>query len=161
MKKFFSLLFLIPTLLYAGPPAIQNARTNKETDLLSGPGIKNTKVATVSSNTKISAGERQGAWISVLHGKLKGWTYVMNVSFTDKLEPEDSLKKTLAILGREGDSKLVSSTGTRGLDENDLKKAKPNRDEMDKLLTFASSKEEADEFGKEENLTDLLGTQGK
>ncbi|MDO9232389.1 MAG: SH3 domain-containing protein [Methylotenera sp.] len=90
--------------------------------------------------------KKQGAWLQVKTKKSTGWVRLLSV----KRGAATTTNKTAGALavasGRAGTGQVVSTTGVRGLSEQDLKAAKFNESEIKTLESYTLSAEEGRQF---------------
>lgn len=106
------------------------AVTVKEVSLRQTPASDAKTLATVPPGTRVNLVKREGAWVELQAGKNTGWTKFFDI------------RLPVATGGRSGGAQ------TPGLDAAALGKAAPNVQEFSLLLTFASSKQQAQAFAK-------------
>jgi uncharacterized protein YgiM (DUF1202 family) len=90
--------------------------------------------------------KKQGAWLQVKTRKNIGWVRLLSV----KRGATGTTNQTSGILaaasGRAGTGQVVSTTGIRGLSEEELKAAKFNETEVKKLESYTSSADQGRKF---------------
>lgn len=96
---------------------------------------------TIKRNDKVQILSKKGAWLQIKAGASTGWVRLLSVKRGTSTSNEAAGVLGLAS-GRAGTGKVVSTTGVRGLSEEELKDAKFNEEEV-KLLE-ASTVSEAD-----------------
>lgn len=97
--------------------------------------------------------KKNGGWLSIKSGKSSGWVRMLSVrrGTSDKGKNMADSLKTLAT-GRTGTGHVVATTGIRGLDEEELKAAKFNAEELGKVDKFTVSASEAKAFAAQGKL---------
>lgn len=90
--------------------------------------------------------KKQGAWLQVKTKKNTGWVRLLSV----KRGTTGTANQTSGILaaasGRAGTGQVVSTTGIRGLSEQELKAAKFNESEVKKLESYTTSADQGRQF---------------
>lgn len=114
--------------------------------------------ADAKSSGSISRGEsveiikKQGAWLQVKTKKTTGWVRLLSV----KRGSTSSGNQTAGVLavasGRAGTGQVVSTTGVRGLSEEELKAAKFNETEVKTLESYTLSADAGKQFAQAGNL---------
>lgn len=90
--------------------------------------------------------KRDGAWLQIASPK-KGWVKMLSIKRGGAAASGTSLSGVSALAsGRAGTGKIVSTTGIRGLNEENLKNAKFNEKEVKAVEAYKVSKSEADKF---------------
>lgn len=96
--------------------------------------------------------KRDGAWLQIASPK-KGWVKVLSIKKGGTAASGATLTGVAALAsGRAGTGKIVSTTGIRGLNEEDLKNAKFNEKEVKCAESYTVSKVDADKFGAQGKL---------
>ena len=112
-------------------------------------------VATLTKQEKVDIRNRQGGWLYVSSTKGKGWVRMLSVKRGGETRTSIG-KEASGILdvasGRAGTGKVVATTGIRGLNEEQLKTAQFNEDELKKVESYAVSKQDAEHFAQEGRL---------
>jgi hypothetical protein len=112
-------------------------------------------VAQVAEKTSVDVLKRQGAWTQVKSGGQQGWVKLLSLRLGgagDAKKEGDSGVGALLTAARTGSSGVTSSTGVRGLDEEDLKNPHPNPKELEKLKTLAVNAADAKSFAAQGKL---------
>ncbi|OYZ04834.1 MAG: ligand-binding protein SH3 [Methylophilales bacterium 16-45-7] len=95
-------------------------------------------------NESLQILSKKGAWLQVKTKKATGWVRLLSVK---RAGTGNALKGTMDVAtGRAGTGKVVSTTGIRGLSAEELKAAKFNEAEMNKLDGYAVNKSVAQQF---------------
>lgn len=91
---------------------------------------------------------KKGAWLKVKTAKTSGWVRLLSV----KRGAGGSGNQLAGVLdvasGRAGTGKVVATTGIRGLNEEELKKAKYNEAEVKKLESYTQTFQQGNQFAK-------------
>lgn len=96
--------------------------------------------------------KKQGAWLQVKSKKATGWVRLLSVKRSSTGAGNQAAGVLAAASGRAGTGQVVSTTGIRGLSEQDLKAAKFNDLEIKKLESYTQSAEQGSKFARAGNL---------
>ncbi|HNP30939.1 MAG TPA: SH3 domain-containing protein [Nitrospirales bacterium] len=100
--------------------------------------------------------KRKGGWFQVSGKGKAGWVRMLYIRPGDSGEKVSAAKEASGVLGlatgRAGSGNVVAATGVRGLDEEELKEAEFNAQELQTLKTFRTSKKQAQEFANQAGL---------
>jgi len=89
----------------------------------------------------------------VKSAKGKGWVRMLSIRKGDARKGSGSASGVLALAsGRAGTGKVVATTGIRGLNEEELKAARFDEEELKRAESYASSKAEAAKFATQGKL---------
>ena len=110
-------------------------------------------VGTISAGDRVTIVKRDGGWIMISAPK-KGWVRMLSIRRgTSTSAPGTKASDVVALAtGRAGTGKVVASTGIRGLNEEDLKKAQFNEKELKLAESFTVKKNEAEQFAAKARL---------
>jgi hypothetical protein len=107
---------------------------------------------TISRGDNLEIIKKQGAWLQVKSSKNTGWVRLLSV----KRGSATSSNQTSGVLalasGRAGTGQVVSTTGVRGLGEEELKAAKFNEAEIKTLESYTISADQGRKFAQDGNL---------
>ena len=105
------------------------------------------KVAgSISRGDRLDILKKQGAWLQVKSQKSTGWVRLLSVKRGGS-NASDQTSGVLAVAsGRAGTGQVVSTTGIRGLSEQDLKSAKFNEGEVKALEGFTQTAAQGNQF---------------
>ena len=154
MRGCLTLLFLVVVLAASGAGA-EPATTIRSVDLKVRAASDAKTVASLPVNTSVDLVRREGAWVQLRSGKDLGWAKLFDIRLAGANTGSakgggNSLGDVLGLAsGQRGAS---VTTGVRGLDEDMLRRAQPNQAEFDRLVSYASTKEQVDAFLKAGNL---------
>ncbi len=122
-------------------------------------------VGKMARNDKLEILEKKGAWLRVKAPKASGWVRLLSVKRGTSGKPSEAAGVLGVASGRAGTGQVVSTTGVRGLNEEELKSASFNEDEVARLEGYAASAEQARQFassgGLKERRLDYLPKPGK
>ena len=101
---------------------------------------------TLARGAKVDILEKKGAWLKVKAPKASGWVRLLSV----RRGAAGSRNAAAGVLGlasgRTGTGQVVSTTGVRGLSEEDLKHAKFNEEEVKRLEAASIDAAQAQQF---------------
>lgn len=101
---------------------------------------------TLKRNDKVEILAKKGAWLQIKAGKSVGWVRLLSV----KRGTSGSSNEAAGVLGlasgRSGTGQVVSTTGVRGLNEEELKSAKFNEEEIKQLEANTVSEVDGKKF---------------
>lgn len=148
---FFLTLLLVCVLAKTGLAAETGSAI--KADVIKAEPFRDAKtVAALAAGSKVTIVKREGGWILISEPK-KGWVRMLSIR-RGSTSPAGT--KTSSILdlasGRAGTGNVVSSTGIRGLNEEELKKAEFNGKEVELAESFTVNKNEADGFAAKAGL---------
>jgi len=150
--KYLYTLFLCFSLA-APVSAEQIAYTVRSTEIKQQPFSDAPTVARLGENASVNILSRQGGWVKISSGQASGWIKMLSLRYTGTASKKgDTGLQSLINVGRSGSSGITVATGVRGLSEEDLKNARPNPRELEKLQNFAADKSAAAKFASEANL---------
>jgi len=143
-------LVLVAPIVCAEP-----ATTIRAVDLKARAASDAKTIASLPLNTSVDLVRREGAWVQLRSGKDVGWAKLFDIRLAGaNTGPAKGGSNSLGdVLGLASGQRGASvTTGVRGLDEDMLRRAQPNPAEFDKLVSYASTKEQVDAFLKAGNL---------
>ncbi len=109
-------------------------------------------VGTLAVGAPVLIVKRDGAWLQISSPQ-KGWVKMLSIKKGGVAASGATLSGVAALAsGRAGTGKIVSTTGIRGLNEENLKNAKFNEKEVKAAESYTVSKVEADKFGAQGKL---------
>jgi len=133
--------------------AVEYGYTVRSTELKDAPFSDAKTLATLPEKTKVEIISRQGAWLQVKEQQ-QGWVRLLSLRTGEgRATGGDSGLKSLLNLGRSGNTGVTVATGVRGLSEADLKNARPNPQELEKLRQLTVHPAEAQKFAANAKLT--------
>ncbi|HEY3327099.1 MAG TPA: SH3 domain-containing protein [Novimethylophilus sp.] len=144
MKK-----ILITTLALLAATAASAAETGtalKNDSLMAEPYSDARPVGSLTRGDKLDILEKKGAWLKIKTAKNSGWVRLLSVKRGTLGKSNDAAGVLGLATGRSGTGQVVSTTGVRGLSEEDLKAAKFSEDEIRKLEGNGISGAEAQQF---------------
>ena len=144
------IVFCIAAWLVAGAAYAQTGTVVRDTDLKGEPFSDAATLGTVAAQSKVDVLSRRGAWMQVKAEGKQGWVRMLSVRLEGGRAAAgggdaDAIGRLLGFGGRQPGSTTVA-TGVRGLSEEDLKNARPNPAELQKLEQQRTTAEDARSF---------------
>jgi hypothetical protein len=99
--------------------------------------------------------KKQRAWLQVKAKKGSGWVRLLSVKRGVTASSNQAAGVLAVASGRAGTGQVVSTTGVRGLSEQELKAAKFNEEEVKTLESYTLSAEKGRAFAKAANLNSV------
>jgi hypothetical protein len=146
---------LAASILVPSPGFCEPATVIRATELKKDPATDAPTVAPLAEKAKVDALERKGGWTRVkTEAGAEGWVKMLALRYAGAGEAKqgDSGAAQALNIARGGTSGAQATTGVRGLDPEQLAKAKPNPAELKKMEGYAVSKESAAGFAAGANL---------
>lgn len=111
------------------------------------------QVATLAKGDTVEILKKDGGWLQVKSAKGKGWVRMLSIRKGDAKKGSGEAEGLLSLAsGRAGTGKVVATTGIRGLNEEELKAASFNAQELKLDESYAVSKADAQKFAKQGKL---------
>lgn len=138
---------LLFTLLAPLAGAATEAGSALKADEIKAEPFRDAKaVGSLKAGEGVQIVKRDGAWLQISAPK-KGWVKMLSIRKGGAAAAGASLSGVAALAsGRAGTGKIVSTTGIRGLNEEELKNATFNEQEVHALEAYLVSKSEAEKF---------------
>jgi len=150
-KLILSVLLFSAATAHAGESA-----TSIKTDTLRDAPYSDAKsVATLSSGSSVEILKRKGGWYQVKTSQGSGWIRMLSLRKGNASKASaGSSASSLAGLasGRAGTGKVVSTTGIRGLNEEELKAAHFDEQEVTLAESYSASRADAQKFAAKAKL---------
>lgn len=154
--------FPIPTLMLAAglslfPPLVALAQSAgtliNPAELKAKPFIDAAAIGPLPANAPLSIVRTQGGWslVKTRDGK-EGWVRLLNIAVTTDASAGGNTLASVGNVLRTGTKANVATTGVKGLTKEDIKNAKPNYFEVDRLDNFIAKKPEVDRFAQSAQL---------
>ncbi|MES2013786.1 MAG: SH3 domain-containing protein [Pseudomonadota bacterium] len=96
--------------------------------------------------------KKQGAWLQIKTKKSTGWVRILSVKRGTTSASNQSAGVLALASGRAGTGQVVSTTGIRGLSEEELKAAKFNEAEVKAMEGYTISADQGRQFANKGNL---------
>lgn len=132
------------------------ATITRDTELKDKPFVDAKTLKRLPARTSVAIVDRNGGWLRVTSGGQTGWVRLLHVSSqpvsgssTSKQDLEAAAK---IATGRAGSGNIVSTTGIRGLNEEQLREAKPSPEELKRLESYGVSKDQAAAYARANKL---------
>jgi len=150
-------------------------------DLLSEPFIDAARTARLKPSQPVTILRRQGGWIEVEAEGRTGWVRALNLRLAEgsvqgnrgrkgagpKVSPTSvtSTSSALSLLRTGSSGRTTTTTGVKGLDEEDIRRASPDRGELAKLdgngVDAANARAAAEEAGLVEKEAAYFDARGR
>jgi hypothetical protein len=147
MKKLLMLSAMIVAVFAASAVAKEVGTLRADVDLKAAPYSDAKTAGNVPAGTRVDVLERRGAWLRVTTADKNGWVRLYQVRLGEG--PEQKGSSGLGALwnvgqtGRSGTQGIVATTGIRGMSAEQLKNAKPNPKEVEKLERYGANEAQA------------------
>lgn len=121
--------------------------------LYSQPSASSAVAASVAKGTSVNIVSKQGGWLRVTAGKSTGWIRLLSVRAGAGSAGGAGLGDVVgAATTRSSPSRVVAVAGLRGLNDEDLKQAKFNAEELARLNAWHETPAQAQTFAKQAGL---------
>lgn len=139
LKAIFIAACMLPA-LYASATLAAEAGTALKNDTLRKEPYADAKTAgSFSRGENLEILKKQGAWLQVKTKKSTGWVRLLSVKRGTSTAGNQTAGVLAAASGRAGTGQVVSTTGVRGLSEQELKAAKFNESEIKTMESYTLS----------------------
>ncbi|HUX92115.1 MAG TPA: SH3 domain-containing protein [Gallionellaceae bacterium] len=110
-------------------------------------------VATLNVGDKVNILKKDGGWLNVKSARGGGWVRMLSIR-KGEAKKGKSVAESFAGLasGRAGTGKVVATTGIRGLNEEELKAAKFDAEELNLAESYMTTRAEAQSFANQGKL---------
>ncbi|MFA6969778.1 MAG: SH3 domain-containing protein [Gallionella sp.] len=142
---FLSAILLLPSIAQA----VENGTTIKSDSIKAAPFSDAKVIATLPAGARVDILKKDGGWYQIKSPQGSGWIRMLSLRRGEvKAGSAGSELSGLASLasGRSGTGKVVSTTGIRGLNEEELKAAKYDEKQITLAESYATSRSEAQKF---------------
>lgn len=142
----------------AAKPATVSAKGTllKASELKEKPFIDAKTLASLPAQSTVTILERNGGWFRVQAAAQSGWVRMLNVKVTEGAQNlstgTDLTQAATLATGRAGSGNIVSTSGLRGLSEEELRTAQPDYAQFDKLNSYGVDKAAASSYAKSNGL---------
>ena len=140
-------MMLAAVLLAAAPAAAQQVTLERDSALYAEPRLDASQVTQLKLGATGEVIGKQGAWLNLKTPGGSGWLFSFNVRFqTQQAGSGDSGAGSAAgrLFGPRRDVSVTSTIGIRGIEEEDLKQARFNADQMKLLDGYVATKQAAE-----------------
>ena len=147
-------VFVLAALCLALPAAAaEQVTVERDTSLYAEPRVDAQQVAQLKQGTTGEVVGKNGAWLNIKTQSATGWLF----SFYVRFPSQQSQSGEGSALGRlfaprRANVGVTSTIGIRGLDEEDLRQAHFNADQMRLLDEYAASRDAAQALAQERGL---------
>lgn len=153
MRKILFLAICLMLPLGAGTAQAQDKGVALKADkLVAEPFADAKQVGSLAKGDAVTILKKTGGWYQVKGKGPQGWVRMLSVRRGEA--GKSSAAKDVAAIstGRTGTGQIVSTTGVRGLSEEELKAAKYDEKELMKAESFVVSKADAGKFAQKGKL---------
>lgn len=120
----------------------------KDEDMKASPSATAPKVASLAKGSAVEILGREGGWTQVRASKRTGWVRILSV----RGEVSSGSAADLAALTARREGQVVAVAGLRGLNEEELKSARFNAQELLLMDRYRADEAEATGFARAANL---------
>lgn len=128
----------------------------KTENILSKPSATSAAVGKMNKGMTVDIVAKQGGWLQVKAGKAQGWVRLLSVRAGAGGAGSNGLAGVAGVAGavtqKSDPSRVVAVAGVRGLNEEDLKGAKFNADELARLEGYTVTASQAKAFADKSGL---------
>jgi hypothetical protein len=128
----------------------------KDENILAQPASTAAAVGKMTKGASVDIVAKQGGWLQIKTGKSQGWVRLLSVRAGSGGAGGDGLAGVVGVAGavtqKSDPSRVVAVAGVRGLNEEDLKGAKYNAEEIARLERLAVSAAQAQAFADKSGL---------
>lgn len=152
--KHFVIVASLPALLFASLGMAAETGSALKKDSIRAEPFADAKVTgNFNRGDSVEILKKQGAWLQIKTSKSVGWVRLLSVKRGATANSGNQTAGVLAVAsGRAGTGQVVSTTGIRGLSEEELKAAKFNETEVKTLESYTLSAEQGRQFANKGNL---------
>lgn len=149
LKKFSLILLCASSLALAAPGSVTRA-----TDLKQQPYLDSATLSRLPAGSAVDIQKRQGAWAQVRGADGRtGWVKILNLrSGAASGSALGGVNQVLNV-ARTGSSGNTVTTGVKGLSAEQIRNAKPNPQEVERMKSFAVTGAQAQQFARNSKLT--------
>ena len=126
----------------------------RETELKDKPFLDAKTLKRLPAKAAVVIVERSGGWLKVTSDGQQGWVRLLHVSSqpagSSTARELESVAKIAT--GRGGSGNIVSTTGIRGLNEEQLRKAQADPEALRRLESYAVDRDRASEYARTHDL---------
>lgn len=141
LNPLITTLLLLPALAWA-----ESGVALKDDTLRVEPYADAKSAGSLKRNDKLDILEKKGAWIKVKAAGNSGWVRLLSVKRGAASQGNEAAGVLGLASGRAGTGQVVSTTGVRGLSEEELKAASFNEAEVKQLENNSVTAEQARKF---------------
>jgi len=150
------MLLIVGLLLGADAQAAETGTALKTDEIKAEPFRDAKSIGSIAKGDAVEIVAKKSGWLQIkVHGK-QGWVRMLSVR-RGEAGKQDAAKEAGSIAGlatgRTGTGQVVSTTGVRGLGEEDLKEAKYSEEEIRRAESYRVSAQAAQKFAQAGKLT--------
>jgi len=148
-SKFKAILMtacLLPVFYGSAALAAETGTTLKNDTIRKEPYADAKAAGSFTRGESLEILKKQGAWLQVKTKKSTGWVRLLSVKRGASSAGSQSAGVLAAASGRAGTGQVVSTTGVRGLSEQELKAAKFNESEVKTMEGYTLSADDGRNF---------------
>lgn len=145
-KQLIVLSLLVPLI------AVAETGTALKADVLRVEPFSDAKtLSPIAKGESVEVLTKKGAWLQIKNKKNTGWVRIFSVR--RGVSSTNQVKGVLDVAnGRAGTGQVISTTGVRGLDAEEIKQAKFNEEEIKSLESLTLSAENGQQFANDGKL---------
>lgn len=128
--------------------AAETGTAIKDDQLRAEPFTDAKTITSIKRGETLTILKKQGVWLQVKNAKSTGWLKLLSVKRTVSNSTTANSSVLKQSSGRSGTGQIVSTTGIRGLSEEELKAAKFNEAEINKFESYIVTAKAGAEFAK-------------
>jgi hypothetical protein len=156
LKTIFIAACMLPA-LYGSAALAAEAGTALKNDTLRKEPFADAKTAgSFKRGESLQILKKQGAWLQVKTTKTTGWVRLLSVKRGTTTAGNQTAGVLAAASGRAGTGQVVSTTGVRGLSEQELKAAKFNESEIKTMESYTLSADDGRSFANAGKLKPIV-----
>jgi hypothetical protein len=121
----------------------------RQTEVKKEPYSDAQTVGTLAEKAQVKVLAREGGWAQIESGAVTGWVRMLSIRMNSGQSSFASGLRSLFSVARTGSSGQTVTTGVRGLDKEDIRKARPNPAELKKMAAFSVTQADAERFAAE------------
>ncbi len=154
MRKVFTLLVSLLLAVTAASTLAQEGKgvVLKADKLVAEPFADAKQVGAVAKGDAVVILKKSGGWFQIKGAGAPGWVRMLSVRRGEAAKGNAAKDVAALSTGRAGTGQIVSTTGVRGLGEEDLKAARYDENELKKAESFRVSKTDAQAFAQKAGL---------
>lgn len=144
IKPLLAALLLLPGIALGA----ETGTALKDDTLRKEPYADAKSVAMLKRGDKVEILARKGAWLQIKTAKTGGWVRLLSVRRGETGKSNEAAGVLGLASGRTGTGQVVSTTGVRGLNEEELKAAKFSEEEVKQLEANTVDAEQGRQFAE-------------
>lgn len=154
MKRLFSALLVCAAISL--PAWAATGTMIKDDELRDHASSGAASVGRVAKGASVEVLSRRGGWTQISHGGATGWVRILSVKTSGGSAGGEAIGGIFQMgTTRRDSSRVVAVAGLRGLNEEELRSARFNANELMRLDQYVSSRAEAEQFARSAGLRSL------